>query len=332
MADKLVSVIVPMFNAEAHISAALSSIIQQDYKNLEIILVNDASSDSSSLIAKKILEGSGRPYRIIDHRKNRGAAAARNTGLDAAGGDYVWFCDSDDLVEKNLVSLMYSKAEEKNADAVFCGMKHYYESENRFRYEPVKFSSNTVSPDDYFEAWAKFKLPLWSQCNFLFSMELITKNGLRFIEGCSFGEDTEFLMKALANSSRVSFVKDMLYTYVHHPKQSSVNSRNSEMLTQLMLARFRTRKILAKRLRSRTVKNHLLSYYLPNAILKRYTEYARVQDRAKYSLLVKTLKHKKIRALMLSSAKFIFREPELFLKSATLIYAPNLYYKLRKGR
>ena len=123
----------------------------------------------------------------------------------------------------------------------------------------------------------------------------------------------------------------MLYTYVHHSSQTSVACRSSEMLTQLMLARFRTRSFLSKHITSKRVRNYLLSYYLPNAILKRYTEYASVQDKGKYDRLVRSLKHRKLRRLMLSSARFLLVEPELFFKSATLIYAPNLYYKLRKG-
>ena len=331
MADKLVSVIIPVFNAEAHLSDTLSAIINQDYENLEVVLVNDASSDSSGLIAQNLLAASSRKYLIINQPHNLGVSAARNTGLEASQGDYVWFCDSDDLPDKNFVSLMLRKAEEKNADAVFCGIRHYHEADNRFAQESMKLRESDSSPDEYFDAWASRRIPFWSIWNFLFRRELITKNCLRFNEGCTLGEDTEFLLKALANAARISFVRDMLYTYVHHDKQSSVMCRSSAMLDQLMLARFRTRNFLAKRLHSRKVRNYLLSYYLPNAILKRYTEYARVQDKEKYSLLVKSLKHRKLRRLMLSSARFILVEPELFLKSATLIYAPNLYYKLRKG-
>ena len=126
-ADKLVSVIVPVYNSEKHIAAALSSIINQDYSSLEIIIVNDASTDSSREIAQDVLSHSARPHRIIDHPRNLGVSAARNTGLDAAKGDYVWFCDSDDLPDEHFVSVLCRKAHDNNLDAVFCGLKHYYE-------------------------------------------------------------------------------------------------------------------------------------------------------------------------------------------------------------
>ena len=330
-ADKLVSVIIPMFNAEAHISATLSAIIHQDYSNLEIIIVNDASSDSSRLIASDLLEGSGRKYLIIDQPSNLGVSAARNTGLAASHGQYVWFCDSDDLPARNFVSIMCAEAEAKNADAVFCGIRHYHESEGKFTPEPVKLRDNLSSPEDYFTAWANSKLAFWNVWSFLFRKELITSNYLRFNESCTFGEDTEFLLKALANASRVSFVREMLYTYVHHSRQVSTAGKAPEILDQLMLARFRTRRFLAKRIRSRKVNHYLLSYYLPNAIIKRYTEYAHVQDKCSYDRLIMTLKHKRLRRLMLSTVRFLLVEPELFFKSAALLYAPNLYYRLRKG-
>ena len=320
-ADKLVSVIIPMFNAEAHISATLSAIIHQDYSNLEIIIVNDASSDSSRLIASDLLEGSGRKYLIIDQPSNLGVSAAQWGKMRG----------SDDLPARNFVSIMCAEAEAKNADAVFCGIRHYHESEGNFTPEPVKLRDNLSSPEDYFTAWANSKLAFWNVWSFLFRKELITSNYLRFNESCTFGEDTEFLLKALTNASRVSFVRDMLYTYVHHSRQVSTAGKAPEILDQLMLARFRTRRFLAKRIRSRKVNHYLLSYYLPNAIIKRYTEYAHVQDKCSYDRLIMTLKHKRLRRLMLSTVRFLLVEPELFFKSAALLYAPNLYYRLRKG-
>ena len=329
--EKLVSVIIPIFNAEAHISATLSAVIHQDYSSLEIIIVNDGSSDSSRLIAQNLLAASGRKYLIIDQPHNRGVSAARNTGLDAASGYYVWFCDSDDLPDKNFVSLLYGEAEAKNADAVFCGIRHYHESEYRFTSEPAKLRDSLSSPENYFTEWAGRRVSFWNVWSFLFRRELITNNRLRFTESCAFGEDTEFLMKALANASRVSFVREMLYTYVHHSRQASTAGKAPEILDQLMLARFRTRRFLAKHVRSRKVNHYLLSYYLPNAVLKRYTEYARSQDKGSYDQLIMTLKHKRLRKLMLSTVRFLLVEPELFFKSAALLYAPNLYYRLRKG-
>lgn len=98
----LVSVIMPAYNAETTIASSLESIITQDYPNIEIIIVNDASTDGTEKAARSVLERGGRPFRIITHKKNSGVAAARNTGIDVMHGEFLWFMDADDKAEKNL--------------------------------------------------------------------------------------------------------------------------------------------------------------------------------------------------------------------------------------
>ena len=87
----LVSAVMPAYNAETTIASSLESLIAQDYPNLEIIVVNDASTDDTENTARRVLEGCGRPFSIITHTKNRGVAAARNTGMDAMKGEFIWY-------------------------------------------------------------------------------------------------------------------------------------------------------------------------------------------------------------------------------------------------
>ena len=105
----LISVVMPAYNAETTIASSLESIIAQDYPNLEIIVVNDASQDKTKQAARRVLEGCGRPFSIITHTKNRGVSAARNTGIDAMQGEFLWFMDADDKAEPNLVSKLIQK-------------------------------------------------------------------------------------------------------------------------------------------------------------------------------------------------------------------------------
>ena len=85
----LISVVVPAYNTESRIAYSLESIIAQDYPNLEIIVVNDASTDDTESAARKILESCGRPFSVITHKENRGVSAARNTGIDAMKGGFL---------------------------------------------------------------------------------------------------------------------------------------------------------------------------------------------------------------------------------------------------
>ena len=330
--DKLVSIVIPLYNAAAHIEATLTSIIRQDYSNIEIVVVNDASTDSSPAIAQRLLENSGRKFQLINHAQNLGVCAARNTGLNSAHGEYICLCDNDDTEAPAFISTLLREAEGKNADIVFCGISQYYESENRFIDDPDTFTPDSLDPQDYLNAWADRKLYLWSVWNFLFRRELITANNLHFHEGCRLGEDTEFVLKAIAVASRVSYVDEKLYTYIHHAGQASTARKGDVMFHHIFLSRLRSCRFLLRHSHSRKVKNYALSFYLADVTIKQFTRCASADDREHFSRLKRTLKHKTLRRILLSTSRFFFTAPGLFMKSVMLLYAPELYYMLRKGR
>ncbi|MEN2775831.1 glycosyltransferase [Acetivibrio clariflavus] len=120
MSDPKISVIVPVYNAEKYLRKCVDSIINQSYRNLEIVLVNDGSTDNSGLICDD--------YKNMDerikvfHKANGGVAAATNVGLDNMTGDYVVFVDSDDYIEKNMLEDMLLILQKENADIVQCGI------------------------------------------------------------------------------------------------------------------------------------------------------------------------------------------------------------------
>ena len=335
-ADKLVSVIIPVYNAEKHLAATLTSIINQDYDNLEIVIVNDASTDSSRDIAQKLLAESGRNFQIIDHEKNRRVSAARNTGIYAAHGEYLWFCDSDDLAERNFVSELLRSAEEKNADVAFCGFRHYYEDEKRYEYVRSSLAENVYSGEKVLEAWIAKTISFRGVWNCLFSKKFLIDSSLRFFERCLLGEDEEFTVKALVAAKRISYVNKVLYAYVKHPEQSvakyAADNVRLKMFKHVELAILRSGRYIRKNAQSRKLKIYAAGFILPDIIVKTLTISAQVNDYEQYNRTLKKLRHKSIRKLMIFSARFIAFKPELFFKSLMLLYAPNLYYKLRKGK
>ena len=337
--DKLVSIVIPVYNAEAHIRKTLTSIIAQDYEHIEIIIVNDASTDSSPLIAKTMLENSRRTFRIINHSQNLGVSAARNTGLKSAKGKYIWFCDSDDLAAKNFVSALVSEAETKEAEIVFCSFRHYYEDDNRYEAECLsrtKLTKESFSGEECLKLFITRKISFRSVWNCIFAKHLLEKIRLHFFEKCRLGEDEEFLMKAVVSASKVSHVEDVLYTYVHHPQQSVRQygrvDKKLEMSRHVMLSRFRTGRCIRNNAQSKFLKTYAANFLPADNIVKMFTLCAQINDHKLYRKMLKTLRHKRVRKLMLSSARFIITKPELFFKSLMLLYAPNLYYMLRKGR
>ena len=105
MKEPLISIIVPIYRVEEYLDKCLSSIINQTYKNLEIILVNDGSDDNSIKIAKKYAKKDER-IKIIEE-DNKGLSCARNTGINASTGKYITFVDSDDFIEENYIEVLY---------------------------------------------------------------------------------------------------------------------------------------------------------------------------------------------------------------------------------
>lgn len=120
--NEIITVIVPVFNVEKYLCRCIDSIISQSYKNLEIILVDDGSTDDSGNICD---EYASKDERIkVLHQKNQGLSEARNNGLEISEGEYIFFCDSDDYIEKDTLENMLGKLKHDNADIVACGIKY----------------------------------------------------------------------------------------------------------------------------------------------------------------------------------------------------------------
>lgn len=121
---KKISVIVPVYNVEKYLSQCLDSIIHQTYKNLEIILVDDGSTDSSGLICDNYSQKDKR-IKII-HKCQGGLSDARNAGLKIATGEYISFIDSDDFIDKNMYSILINNTQKYNSDIVWFNYYNYY--------------------------------------------------------------------------------------------------------------------------------------------------------------------------------------------------------------
>lgn len=125
---KMVSIIIPVYNVEKYLEACIKSAINQTYPNIEVILIDDGSTDSSGNICDSYALNDSR-IKVI-HKHNQGLSAARNDGLDISKGEYVFFLDSDDYLNENAISVMVDKISKNNADIVMCGYNTVDESGN----------------------------------------------------------------------------------------------------------------------------------------------------------------------------------------------------------
>lgn len=221
--NRLISVIVPVFNTERYLRECLDSLLGQTYKNLEFILVDDGSSDNSWAICS---EYQARDNRIRAFRKEHsGVSATRNFGLERASGEFVSFCDSDDVVEPNLYEVLITNLEKHGVDRVCGGYEYLYPGGRRVYCKPRR-------PDGVFKNSELLREMIddGTMSGFLFSgvnnsifkSSIIQAHKLRFKESLKFNEDSLFSFGyALHSESLFSLQSVPLYLYRQHPDSST---------------------------------------------------------------------------------------------------------------
>ncbi|MEF9919528.1 MAG: glycosyltransferase [Erysipelotrichaceae bacterium] len=198
---KKVSIIVPVYNVEQYLERCIKSITNQTYKNIEIILVNDGSTDSSLQICKTY-ESDSR-FIIVD-KQNGGLSDARNAGLKVASGDYVAFIDSDDFIRDEMIKTMLESAEKKNADICACDMVYLYDSGHLVYASGGDFTSGSVNNNPSLIRINN------SACNKLFKKEMF--DDIQFPVGVYY-EDLATIPILLYKAKCVTKVNEAYYVY-----------------------------------------------------------------------------------------------------------------------
>ncbi len=224
--DKLISVIVPVYNVEAYLERCVDSLINQEYQNIEIILVDDKSTDSSPEICDNLSKTDSR-IRVIHKEKNEGLGFARNTGIENANGDYIMFLDSDDYLDLNTCKTVKTTLEENGADiCCFLSAQVYgedivydYPFEKPLVFEgkeiAEKFLTGCLAPK---ENEAKFEIGLGlSSCMVIYRAELMKNNDLRFFSEREYlNEDMLFRIELCKYINKAVVLPDNFYFYFHN--------------------------------------------------------------------------------------------------------------------
>lgn len=201
-----VSVIVPIYNVEKYIGKCILSIIEQTYKNTEIILVDDGSLDDSGNIAD---EYATRDNRIkVLHKTNAGVSAARNSGLDAATGDFVCFSDGDDYVMPNYVEHLLKLCLTYHADVAYTVDMYTTFHNEHIANNQVK----VITPEDATENILCYKVPIGVYSK-LFNREFLVKNNIRFLEDVYIGEGFNFNTACFQRANKVVMSNERIYFY-----------------------------------------------------------------------------------------------------------------------
>ena len=210
-----VSITVPIYNTEKYLKRCLDSILKQTYRNIEIILVDDGSSDSSSKIIDDYTHKDSRIKAI--HQKNAGQSAARNTGIKKATGEFISFVDSDDEIKPIFIETLLSLYKDKKTSIAVCG--HEYrrvkEASSKNLYQsPLKPRRKRETQKAYILKLLAKDGRMYSCNNKLFQASVIQKNNLLFNTKINFSEDTNFVLDYLKYAKgEIAYTPKPLYIY-----------------------------------------------------------------------------------------------------------------------
>lgn len=253
--NPLISVIVPIYNVDKYLDQCLESLINQTYSNLEILLIDDGSTDNSGNLCNKYAKTDKRIK--VFHKENKGVSAARNYGISNSTGRFISFIDPDDFVDVDFYECLLAIQNVNDADISYCSFRKI--SENGELLAEHKFKKNNkVSTYNRKEATVNclrarkgFQMFIW---NGLFKKEIIPL----FIEGRTIGEDQDFTIKAILNSTTVSRKEIAKYNY--RIRQSGSKSLELE------------KRILFQKAALETIKSYLINADLDNAVWNAYDE------------------------------------------------------------
>ena len=218
-----VSIIVPVYNTSKYLNGCIKSLLQQTLEDIEIILINDGSTDESESIIKKYKD---KRFKYIS-KKNEGIGKTRNLGIDTATGEYLSFIDSDDYIEPNFCEVMYEKAIKDKCDIVICD---YYEYHNyglkEIRFPTFKDASLKENPDI-------LNMVNLGPCNKIYKRSLFKNKENRFVENLKY-EDAPLVVKLLLSAKKIGKIDDCLAHYVIH-ENSETTTRDSRIFDILKI-------------------------------------------------------------------------------------------------
>lgn len=294
MQTAIISVIVPVYNSERYLSNCLDSILAQVYKNFEIVLVNDGSTDKSGDICEFYSE---KDRRIKYLKKNNGGvSSARNLGIKKAEGKYLTFIDADDWVEENFLGELYNTIK-NNAQISICEIFHE-------KKDSVTLSNNAAIEEGLL-SYLKYQIVkgFTSVCNMMFERKFIETCKLEF-EPIRFSEDFIFSIKALCMAECIKYINKPLYHYNRVNETSAMHSYNREMYKDLLYCDLNVISFLKKQGLFTELKQEIYWRVLRN----------------KKELILSIDKHNEFRSLISESNKYICSCPLINIKLKIMMW------------
>lgn len=281
-----VSIIIPVFNVEKYVEDSLLSALNQDFKDIEYIIVDDCGTDNSMNIVNNIIASfPQRKIKVIKHLSNKGLSEARNTGLKESSGKYVFFMDSDDTITLNCISKHYASLQKNNADFTVANIN--LEGAKSIHIKPIVKTIENLTPIK------SFLLRKWntSAGNKLYKKIFITNNNIRFIPNIYF-EDILWSFNTALYAKRISIVEDYTYNYKIHNNSITTQRNNSKKIESLIY-------VLNYLLRNqnkideidKSVFNKYINFWRLNTAMLLLQFNGSYEEQCKYYKIVKQLKY-----------------------------------------
>ena len=266
--EELVSIILPIYNAEKYLERCLESIITQTYANIEIILINDGSTDNSINIIKEYAIKDSRI--IIIDKENEGVSVARNIGILKARGKYICFVDADDYIEKSMIEKMKCCIDKENVDLVRINYYNIMTNGKKIKGNIEKYANRIFKKDEIkselIEGIISGEFPA-------FVYLLMIKRGkinAMFPKDISYMEDTIFCIDLFLNCNSIYFLDETLYYYNLNEGSATQNPKNLEKnINAIILVRDSIIKIMEKY----NIKNPNIIYILKNTLCRRTIDF-----------------------------------------------------------
>lgn len=234
-----VSIIVPMYNSEKYIIRCLNSLVKQTYCNIEIIVIDDGSTDNSYNIAKSFDDERIRVYG----KKNGGVSSARNLGLLHATGDLIMFVDADDYISYQMVELLVDEVDFSDEAFIMCNNYELYNDKTDKR---VVLDSNkkriSINSLDLIELIANGRSGLI--CSKLISRKIITENNIKFDEKIKVGEDQVFFLQVAKYCKKATYVNECLYYYDRTNQDSATTDYQEDLVLNFIYLHQKVQEIL----------------------------------------------------------------------------------------
>lgn len=282
-----VSIIVPVYNVEKYLCQCLESLVHQTLTDIEIICIDDGSTDNSLGILNKYAQLDSR-IKVFS-QKNQGVSSARNLGLEKVNGEYITFVDSDDWIELNACEILYNTAQERNTDILLCSYYNYFKNSISQDTRLLDFYSIIKDSCTNFEDSYKslFTTPMGILCKF-YKKDLIQENKIKFPLDIKCGEDRVFYINNCICAKRISSINIPLYYYRHTNNSLSTSSENS--ISHTWEANLLIKTLIEKNFNSAKIYNSFLEISSVNIILYHWNafhNYLSKRQNFKYLLLLK---------------------------------------------